>query len=143
MPIRILIADDHGVLRAGLRALLSAEPDLEVVDEAADGEETLRLASELSPEVVLLDISMPGASGIEITRRLKQALPETRVLILTVHEDESLLQEAIRAGASGYVIKRAVESELIDSIRANVVGMPDNLGRQCRVHFKHANRPVQ
>jgi two-component system response regulator NreC len=118
MSIRILIVDDHGVLRAGLRALLSAEADLEVVDEAAEGREALYLAAELRPDVVLLDISMPDLGGIEITRRLKQAVPETRVLILTVHEDDSLLQEAIRAGAAGYIIKRAVESELIDAIRA-------------------------
>ena len=118
MSIRILIADDHGVLRAGLRALLGAESDLEVVGEAADGEETLRLADNEVPEVILLDVSMPGMSGIEITRRLKDLLPDVRVLILTVHEDESLLQEAMRAGAAGYIVKRAVESELIDAIRA-------------------------
>jgi len=118
MSINILIADDHGVLRAGLRALLSAEPDLRVVDEAANGQEALRLAAELRPEVVLLDISMPEPGGIEVTRQLKKVLPEARTLILTVHEDESLLQEAIRAGAAGYIVKRAVESELIDAIRA-------------------------
>ncbi len=118
MSIRILIADDHGVLRAGLRALLSAEPGLEIVDEAANGHEALHLANELRPNVLLLDINMPGPGGLEITRRLHKVLPEVRVLILTVHEDESLLQEAIRAGASGYIIKRAVESELIDAIRA-------------------------
>jgi len=118
MSIRILIADDHGVLRAGLRALLSAEPELEVVDEASSGNEALSLADELQPDLILLDISMPDLGGIEVTRRLKEMLPNTRVLILTVHEDESLLQEAIQAGASGYIVKRAVESELIDAIRA-------------------------
>ncbi|MFQ5595270.1 MAG: response regulator [Anaerolineae bacterium] len=116
--MRILIADDHGVLRAGLRILLNAEPDLEVVGEAADGHETLRLARKLNPDVLLLDISMPGLSGIEVTRQVKQVLPESRVLILTVHEDDSLLREAMRAGAAGYIIKRAVESELINAIRA-------------------------
>jgi len=118
MPISILIADDHGVLRAGLRALLSAEPDLEVVADADNGDDALRLAGELRPEVVLLDVNMPGLGGIEVTRRIKEIYPEMRVLILTVHEDESLFQEAIQAGASGYIIKRAVESELIDAIRA-------------------------
>jgi two-component system response regulator NreC len=118
MPISILIADDHGVLRAGLRALLSAEPDLEVVADADNGDDALRLAGELRPEVVLLDVNMPGMGGIEVTRRIKEIYPEMRVLILTVHEDESLFQEAIQAGASGYIIKRAVESELIDAIRA-------------------------
>jgi two-component system response regulator NreC len=118
VAIRILIADDHGVLRAGLRALLNAESDLHVVGEAADGTEALRLCGELKPEVVLLDVAMPGMSGIEVTQELKKAHPDTYVLILTVHEDESLLQEAIRAGAAGYIVKRAVESELINAIRA-------------------------
>jgi len=118
MPIHILIADDHGVLRAGLRALLNAEPNLEVIAEASDGNDALRLASELRPDIVLLDISMPGPSGIEVTRRLKEALPELRVLILTAHEDESMLREAVQAGAAGYIIKRAVESELINAIHA-------------------------
>ncbi|MBN1220112.1 MAG: response regulator transcription factor [Anaerolineae bacterium] len=118
MSIQILIADDHGVLRAGLRALLTAESDLKVVGEAADGEEALRLADELAPDVVLMDLSMPGPGGIETTRQLKEMLPNVRVLILTVHEDEGLLQEAIQAGAMGYIVKRAVESELIDAIRA-------------------------
>mgnify|MGYP001137931491 CR=1 FL=1 len=118
MPIRIFIADDHGVLRAGLRTLLNAEPDMTVVGEAADGYEAIRLAEELRPDVVLLDISMPGPGGIEVTRRLRQRIPQTRVLILTVHEDESLLLEALRVGAAGYIIKRAVESELINAIHA-------------------------
>ncbi|HEX9116354.1 MAG TPA: response regulator transcription factor, partial [Anaerolineae bacterium] len=118
MSIGILIADDHGVLRAGLRALLNAEHDLQVLGEAADGQEALAVATELRPDIVLLDLSMPGMNGIEVTRQLKAALPATLVLILTVHEDESLLQEAIRVGASGYIIKRAVESELINAIRA-------------------------
>ena len=118
MPIRVLIADDHGVLRAGLRALLNAEPDLTVVGEAADGPEALRLAGEMRPDVVLLDISMPGPDGIEVTRQMKAMIPGVRVLILTVHEDEGLLHEAIRVGASGYILKRAVESELINAIRS-------------------------
>jgi two-component system response regulator NreC len=118
MSIGILIADDHGVLRAGLRALLKAEPDLVVVGEAADGQQALQAAAELRPDVVLLDLSMPGLNGIDVTRQLKVDMPDMRVLILTVHEDGGLLQEAIRVGASGYIIKRAVESELINAIRA-------------------------
>ncbi|HEY72831.1 MAG: DNA-binding response regulator [Chloroflexi bacterium] len=117
-PISILLADDHGVLRAGLRALLDAEPDLQVAGEATDGSETLRLAGELRPDVVLLDISMPGPGGIEVTQQLKDTSPDARILILTVHEDEQLLQEAIRAGASGYITKRAIKSELINAIHA-------------------------
>jgi two-component system response regulator NreC len=118
MAIRILIADDHGVLRAGLRALLNTEPSLEVVGEAADGNEALRLTSELQPDIVLMDISMPDCGGIEATRRLTELRPDVGVLILTVHEDKGLLREAIRAGAAGYILKRAVESELINAIQA-------------------------
>ena len=118
MVLKILIVDDHGVLRAGLRALLKTDPNFQVVGEASDGIEALKLAQELAPDVVLSDISMPGLSGIEITRQLRETVPSTSVLILTVHEDKSLLREAIQAGASGYILKRAVESELIDAIRA-------------------------
>jgi two-component system response regulator NreC len=118
MTIRILIADDHGVLRAGLRALLNAETDMEVIGEAAEGQAALRMAEELKPDVALLDLSMPGLGGIEITRLLKTASPAVRVLILTVHEDESLLREAMRSGASGYITKRAIEAELINAVRS-------------------------
>lgn len=118
MSIRILIADDHGVLRAGLRSLLNAEPDFTVVGEAGESWQAVQLAQELRPDILLLDLSMPGDGGIEVTRQVKQACPDTRILILTVHEDESLLQEAIRAGAAGYIIKRAAEPELINAVHA-------------------------
>lgn len=116
MSIRILIADDHGLIRAGLRALLEDVPDMQVVGEAADGNAVLRLTAELQPDIVLMDISMPGLNGIEATRRLREVTPQARVLALTVHEDESMLREMIRAGAFGYIIKRAIESELINAI---------------------------
>jgi len=118
VPIRILIADDHVLVRAGLRALLGADPDLEVVAEAGDGAETLRLAAELAPDLVLLDVSMPGESGIATAERLKEAHPELAVLFLTMHEEEGLLHEALRAGAAGYVIKRAEAPELLQAIHA-------------------------
>lgn len=118
MAIRILIADDHGLMRAGLHAMLEHEPAVEVVGEAASGEEALHLAGELRPDIVLLDINMPGIDGIETTRRLRISNPQTRVLILTVYAEESLLREAIQAGASGYIIKRAAEEELITAIQA-------------------------
>ena len=118
MPIRILIADDHAVVRSGLRALLRADPELEVVGEAKDGAEALRLAETLHPDMVLLDITMPPENGIKTAKRLKEKHPELVVLFLTMHEDESLLHEALRAGASGYVIKRAEESEIIQAIHA-------------------------
>lgn len=116
MSIRILIADDHGLIRAGLRALLEDVPDMQVVGEAADGHAVLRLTSELQPDIVLMDISMPGLNGIEATRRLSEVSPQARVLALTVHEEEGMLREMIRAGAFGYIIKRAIESELINAI---------------------------
>jgi two-component system response regulator NreC len=118
MTIRVLIADDHGVLRAGLTALLNSEPEMEVVGEAEDGEQTLRQAEELHPDVVLMDLNMPKGDGIYTTRGLKELFPEINVLILTMHEDDSLLREAIQCGASGYILKRAVESELITAIQA-------------------------
>jgi two-component system, NarL family, response regulator NreC len=116
MPIRLVIADDHNVLRAGLIALLNAEPDLKVVGEAAGGERALELTAELRPDIVVMDISMPGMSGIEATRRIHEFCPFARILILTVHDDTLMLQGAIRAGASGYILKQAVKSELIDAI---------------------------
>ncbi|HEX3128688.1 MAG TPA: response regulator transcription factor [Thermoanaerobaculia bacterium] len=117
MATRILIADDHPVLRSGLRVLLAADPDLEVVGEAGSGEETLHLAEELRPDVVLLDIGMPGESGIETVRRLKAKLPALKVLFLTMHEEEGMLLEALGAGGDGYLIKRADEAEIIQAIR--------------------------
>ena len=118
MATRILIADDHPVLRSGLRVLLGADPDLEVVGEAGTGEETLRLAEELHPDVVLLDIGMPGESGIETVRRLKAKLPALKVLFLTMHEEEGMVLEALGAGGDGYLIKRTDEAEIIQAIRA-------------------------
>jgi two-component system, NarL family, response regulator NreC len=118
MSVRILIADDHGVLRAGLRTLLHGVADIQVVGEAGTGEEALQLADQVQPDLVLLDISMPGLDGLEVTRRLKDSWPATRVLIMTMHEDTGLLREALRAGAAGYIVKRAVESELITAIQA-------------------------
>ena len=117
MPIRILIADDHGVIRAGLRALLEDVPDITVVGEASDGGEALVKAVELKPDILLMDLSMPNMGGIEATRQLSQSEPKVRVLILTVHEDESLLKEVIRVGAAGYIIKRAAQEDLIHAIR--------------------------
>jgi two-component system response regulator NreC len=120
MGTRILVADDHSLIRTGLRTILSAEPDFEVVGEAADGNEALRLAHEMRPDVVLTDISMPGpvGGGLTVVRRLKESFPYMHLLILTVHEDETLLHEAIQAGASGYIVKRAADTELVSAIRA-------------------------
>jgi DNA-binding NarL/FixJ family response regulator len=118
LAIRILIADDHGLVRAGLHALLKDEPAFEVVGEAENGDDVLKLTGDLQPDIVLMDIGMPGLDGLEVTRRLKRLNPQIRVLILTVYEEESLLREALQAGAAGYLIKRAAEEELVTAIRA-------------------------
>ena len=115
--IRILLADDHAVLRAGLRALLSRQPDMEVVGEAASGPEAVRKVDELQPDVVLMDISMPGAEGIGATAQIRRRHPRVKVLILTMHEDRRFLRAALEAGAAGYVVKRAADMELINAIR--------------------------
>jgi two-component system, NarL family, response regulator NreC len=117
MLTKIVIADDHGLIRAGLRALLENTPDIQVVGEAGDGLAALRLVTELQPDLVLMDISMPGMDGIEAARKVNEISPKTQVLAMTVHEDESTLLEMIRAGASGYIIKTADESELLNAIR--------------------------
>jgi len=116
LAIRILIADDHTVVRSGLRALLERDPDLEFVGEAGDGAETLHLVDTLQPDLVLLDITMPPESGIETAKQLKEKHPELLILFLTMHEDETLLHEALRAGGAGYVIKRAEEAEILQAI---------------------------
>jgi DNA-binding NarL/FixJ family response regulator len=115
--LRVLLADDHNVVRAGLRALIDAQADMEVVAEAADGEAACRLAVELEPDVAVLDVSMPLLGGALATERIVQHTPGTRVLALTVHEDRGYLQELLRAGASGYVLKRAAADDLIHAIR--------------------------
>ena len=116
--IRVLIVDDHAVLRAGLRTLLNLQPDMEVVGEAAEGLEALEKTKRLDPEVVLMDLSLPGMEGLEATKELKKTHPNVKVLILTMHEDRRFLYPALKAGASGYVVKRAADTELIDAIRA-------------------------
>ncbi len=116
--IRLLIVDDHAVLRAGLRTLLNLQSDLEVVGEAAEGPAALEQVQRLQPHVVLMDITLPGMEGLEVTAELKKRHPNVKVLILTMHEDRRYLYSALKAGASGYVVKRAADTELIGAIRA-------------------------
>jgi two-component system response regulator NreC len=118
MGLRIFIVDDHCVLRAGLRALLSGEANLEVVGEAADGEEAIRLVPQIKPDIVLMDITLPGMNGLETAKKILEQLPDVRVLMLTVHKDHSLAREALNFGVSGYILKQAAESELINAIQA-------------------------
>jgi DNA-binding NarL/FixJ family response regulator len=121
MP-RILIADDHAIVRTGLRTLLTDEPDLELVGEASGGYEAIELAHSARPDILLLDLSMPDLDGIAVTKELKPKHPELHILILTIHEDEALVREAIKAGASGYILKRAAESELVSAINVLMRG---------------------
>jgi two-component system response regulator NreC len=118
LKTKILIADDHWVIRAGLRALLNGTPDVEVVGEASDGYEVLEKLETLKPDIILMDLSMPNLDGIETTRQVMKKVPSVKILILTIHEDEGLLREAIKSGAAGYIVKRAAESELNTAIRA-------------------------
>ncbi len=122
MLIRILIVDDHAILRTGLRVLLDAQPDMEVVGEASDGAAARAMAGYLQPDIVLLDITMPGMDGIETTQVLLQALPSAKILILTMHKNASYLRQLLELGASGYVVKDAVYSQLLTAIRSVSIG---------------------
>jgi DNA-binding NarL/FixJ family response regulator len=120
--IHVLLADDHVVLRTGLRMLINAQPDMEVVAEASNGEDAARLAREVRPDIVLMDITMPGAGGIEATIRIRRESPAVRVLALTMHDDAAYLRSILAAGAAGYVVKRAADAELLSAIRTTYRG---------------------
>jgi two-component system response regulator NreC len=116
VPITVLLCDDHAVLRAGLRALLSGEPGIQVVGEAGEGRDAVAKAVALRPNVALLDITMPGMDGIEAARQIQRQAPDVKALILTMHDDPEYLFQALDAGAAGYVLKRAAGAKLIDAI---------------------------
>jgi DNA-binding NarL/FixJ family response regulator len=118
MTLRTLLADDHALVRAGLRSLLEEMPDVEVVAEAADGHEALRLIGEVKPDVAILDISMPGLNGLETTERVTREHPRTRVIILSMHVDDEYVRRALVAGAAGYLLKNSDRSELEMALRA-------------------------
>jgi DNA-binding NarL/FixJ family response regulator len=120
--IRIVLADDHPVVRRGLRALLDSLDGMDVVGEAADGEEALREVQLLQPDVVLMDVRMPGLDGVEATKRVRTACPETSVLVLTMYDDDTTVLAAMRAGASGYLLKGADQDEIAAAIRAVAAG---------------------
>jgi two-component system response regulator NreC len=120
--IKILVVDDHAIVREGVRMILAKEPDLEVVGEAGDGAQALELTERMRPDVVIMDISMPGMGGIEATQTLRAQHPDVQVLALTMHEDESYVFQLLRAGAAGYVLKRAAAQDLVQAVRAAAKG---------------------
>jgi DNA-binding NarL/FixJ family response regulator len=119
---RILLVDDHAVLRAGLRLLLDAQADMQVIGEASDGSEALELCESLKPDLILLDLSMPGLGGLDAIPVVRKVTPTSRILVLTMHDDESYLKSALRSGASGYVLKKAADSELLSAVRTVMRG---------------------
>jgi DNA-binding NarL/FixJ family response regulator len=124
LKTRILLADDHGLVRRGLRLILDSQPDLEVVAEAGDGAEAVKLGLSEQVDLAILDISMPRMTGLQATKELQQRRPDLRILILSMHESEQYLYEALRAGASGYVVKKVADRDLVEACRATVRGEP-------------------
>ncbi|HEX4489001.1 MAG TPA: response regulator transcription factor [Terriglobales bacterium] len=120
--ITVLLVDDHTLVRRGFRRILEDEPDMHIAGEAGDGEEAVRLAKELRPKVVLMDCALPNLSGLQATRKILEELPETLILMLSMHEEETLVRQALEAGAKGYVLKNAVDLELGSAIRKIAAG---------------------
>jgi two-component system, NarL family, response regulator NreC len=144
--IRVLLADDHAVVRQGFRLILSAEPDMEIVGEAANGREAADLAESLQPDVVVMDVAMPELNGIEATRRLASTSPRTRVLALSMHKDSVYVREILRAGARGYLLKDAIDRDLVEAVRAVARGegyLSPAVSEAVLVDYrKHVNDPL-
>jgi DNA-binding NarL/FixJ family response regulator len=120
--LRIVLAEDHTTVREGIKLLVDSQPDMEVVGEAGDGEVAIKQVTELKPDLVLMDISMPGLNGLKATTRLRRSFPDLKILMLTRHTDDGYLQQLIEAGANGYVLKQSAPTELINAIRAVAAG---------------------
>ena len=124
LKTRIVVADDHAIVRQGLRLILDGQPDMEVVGEAGDGAEAVALAQEIRPHLMVLDVSMPRLTGLQAARQITKLAPDVRILILSMHDNEQYFFEALRAGASGYVLKSAVDRDLVEGCRAAMRGEP-------------------
>lgn len=116
--VRLLVADDHKIFRQGIKKLLEEEPDLQVVGEAADGREVVKKAAELKPDIILMDIAMANLNGLEATKQIKKVLPESRIIMLTMHKNEEYVLQSFQAGASGYILKEGAVEELVSAIRS-------------------------
>ncbi|GIU79798.1 MAG: DNA-binding response regulator [Bryobacteraceae bacterium] len=117
-PVRILLADDHSLVRQGFRRILESHPDFEIVGEAADGRQAVEMTEKLKPDVVVMDVAMPGLNGIDATRQICETSPRTRVLALSMHRDAVYVREILRAGARGYLLKDAIDADLVSAVRA-------------------------
>jgi DNA-binding NarL/FixJ family response regulator len=124
LKTRIVVADDHAIVRQGLRLILDGQPDMEVVGEAGDGAEAVALAQEIRPHLMVLDVSMPRLTGLQAARQVTKLAPDVRILILSMHDNEQYFFEALRAGASGYVLKSAIDRDLVEGCRAAMRGEP-------------------
>lgn len=120
--LKVLLVEDHIIVRQGVSALLDEEPDIVIVGEASDGSQALALAQKLRPDIVLMDLSLPGLGGVEATRQIREFLPDVRVLVLSMHDNEEYVFRALRAGASGYVLKQSTSTELVLALRAVSAG---------------------
>jgi DNA-binding NarL/FixJ family response regulator len=120
--MNVLLVEDHALVRQGVRALLDEEPDINVVGEAGQAREALKLVEELRPDIVLMDLSLPGMDGVELTRRIRKRFPSTRVLVLSMHDSEEYVSRALRGGAAGYILKQSTSTELVLALRAVAAG---------------------
>lgn len=144
--IRILLADDHAMVRKGFRLILSQEDDIEIVGEAGSGLEAIQLAAQLAPDVVILDIAMPGINGVEATRLILRDCPDCRVLILSMHKDPVYVRETLRAGAKGYLLKDGIDGDLVRAVRAVASGegflSPSISGTVLQDYQRHVTDPL-
>src|SRR6478752_2941883 len=144
--IRILLADDHAVVRQGFKMILSVHPDMEIVGEAGNGREAVQLAEELRPDVIVMDVAMPELNGIEATRRVTEAVPHSRVLALSMHKDSVYVREILRAGARGYLLKDSIDTDLLAAVRAVARGegylSPAVSDAVLNDYRKHVSEPI-